>query len=186
MHPVAALRSIYGGQKYRSKRFTEARASESTLFEVSLNLNFFQDYDRIGWNAIASRSFFPASGTIMIGDADIIKQITHNHPGFPKPTELYGGLSRFGNVSDTSFITIVILTQILQNIVTTEGDEWRKHRRIAAPAFSEVVPACYKVEMFTFSAEKQSPRLGHDRNCSDRPHRGYMGSTERSKHRAIP
>ena len=43
-----------------------------------------------------------------------------NRPNFPKPTELYATLSLFGG-----------------NIVTTEHDEWRKHRKVASPAFSE-------------------------------------------------
>ena len=43
-----------------------------------------------------------------------------NRPNFPKPTELYTTLSLFGG-----------------NIVTTEHDEWRKHRKVASPAFSE-------------------------------------------------
>jgi cytochrome P450 len=43
-----------------------------------------------------------------------------NRPGFPKPAEVYESLSLFG-----------------QNIVITEHDEWRKHRKVASPAFSE-------------------------------------------------
>jgi hypothetical protein len=34
----------------------------------------------------------------MVSDADVIKQITHDHPAFPKPTQLYAGLARFGQV----------------------------------------------------------------------------------------
>ena len=40
---------------------------------------------------------------------------------FPKPVELYGVLKFFGS-----------------NIVTSEFDEWKPHRKVAAPAFSEV------------------------------------------------
>jgi hypothetical protein len=28
------------------------------------------------------------------------------------------------------------------NIVASEGEEWKKYRKIAAPAFSEVCPEC--------------------------------------------
>ena len=43
-----------------------------------------------------------------------------NRPNFPKPTEFYATLSLFGG-----------------NIITLEHDEWRKHRKVASPAFSE-------------------------------------------------
>ena len=43
-----------------------------------------------------------------------------NRPNFPKPTEFYVTLSLFGG-----------------NIITLEHDEWRKHRKVASPAFSE-------------------------------------------------
>lgn len=44
---------------------------------------------------------------------------------FPKPVEQYGVLAFFG-----------------RNIVITEGDEWKKHRKISAPAFSDVRLYC--------------------------------------------
>jgi cytochrome P450 len=43
-----------------------------------------------------------------------------NRPSFPKPTELYATLSLFG-----------------RNIVVSEHDEWRRHRKVTSPAFSE-------------------------------------------------
>lgn len=43
-----------------------------------------------------------------------------NRHRFPKPTELYKPLSLFGS-----------------NIIVSEHDEWRKHRKVASPAFSE-------------------------------------------------
>ena len=49
------------------------------------------------------------------------KMIFSSRPRFPKPVEHYGILKFFGN-----------------NIVTTEFDEWKRYRKIAAPAFSEV------------------------------------------------
>lgn len=42
---------------------------------------------------------------------------------FAKPTELYDVLDLFG-----------------RNIVSTEGEEWRAHRKITAPSFTEVRP----------------------------------------------
>ena len=49
-----------------------------------------------------------------------LQEVASNRPGFPKPTEVYETLSLFG-----------------KNIVGTEHDEWRKHRKVASPAFSE-------------------------------------------------
>ena len=43
-----------------------------------------------------------------------------NRPNFPKPIELYEPISLFG-----------------RNIIASEHDEWRRHRKIASPAFSE-------------------------------------------------
>jgi len=43
------------------------------------------------------------------------------HTRFPKPIEAYKVLSFFGS-----------------NIVITEGAEWKKHRKVAAPTFTDV------------------------------------------------
>ena len=43
-----------------------------------------------------------------------------NRPNFPKPVRFYTTLSLFG-----------------RNIVASEHDEWRKHRKVASPAFNE-------------------------------------------------
>ena len=53
-------------------------------------------------------------------DPQNFQEISLNRPNFPKPTEVYESLSLFG-----------------RNIVVTEHDEWRKHRKVASPAFSE-------------------------------------------------
>lgn len=42
---------------------------------------------------------------------------------FPKPVDQYAILRMFG-----------------PNVIASEGEEWKKYRRIAAPAFSEVSP----------------------------------------------
>jgi len=46
-----------------------------------------------------------------------------NRARFPKPIQLYGVLDLYG-----------------RNVVTTEGEDWRIHRRITGPSFSEVRP----------------------------------------------
>jgi cytochrome P450 len=49
-----------------------------------------------------------------------IQEITTNKVDFSKPIKMYRALSLFG-----------------PNIVASEFDEWKRHRRIAAPSFSE-------------------------------------------------
>ncbi|KAH9998677.1 cytochrome P450 [Russula vinacea] len=57
---------------------------------------------------------------IHIADAAAIKEITTYRARFPKPLRRYRVLTVFG-----------------ANIVASEGEEWKKYRKIAAPAFSE-------------------------------------------------
>ncbi len=53
-------------------------------------------------------------------DADVIRQIVARRDDFPKPTEIYTILALFG-----------------QNVLTTEGQLWRIHRKATAPSFNE-------------------------------------------------
>ncbi|KAJ2916798.1 hypothetical protein MD484_g3665, partial [Candolleomyces efflorescens] len=57
---------------------------------------------------------------LVLADAAAIKEVTSSRARFPKPIEVYGSLAFFG-----------------RNIVVSEGDEWKKYRKISAPAFSE-------------------------------------------------
>jgi hypothetical protein len=60
-----------------------------------------------------------ASGLVMwISDADVITQITHRWKDFPKPP--YVSLSVFG-----------------QNVVTSEGVDWQRHKKITGPPFND-------------------------------------------------
>jgi len=54
------------------------------------------------------------------------QEVTTYHGKFPKPVGLYAVLAIFG-----------------KNIVASEGEEWKRYRKIAAPAFSEVRPELY-------------------------------------------
>ena len=68
-------------------------------------------------------TFFVVSpgGLVMTtADADVIHEITTRRIDFPKPTKLYEVLDIYG-----------------KNLVTNEGAEWRRHRKIASPPFSE-------------------------------------------------
>ena len=58
--------------------------------------------------------------------SDILQEITTHRHRFPKPSFQYGMLNVFGS-----------------NIISSEGEEWKKYRKITAPAFSEVCPEAY-------------------------------------------
>lgn len=62
----------------------------------------------------------PGGNLIWCADADAISQITARRNDFPKPTELYRAIDIYG-----------------KNLVSTEGQVWRHHRKIASPSFTE-------------------------------------------------
>ena len=51
------------------------------------------------------------------------QEVTSSRARFPKPVKEYQSLSFFGH-----------------NIIVSEGEEWKKYRKISAPAFSDVSP----------------------------------------------
>ncbi|KAN0113944.1 Cytochrome P450 [Russula decolorans] len=69
---------------------------------------------------VAFLAYFTAGCIIHVADAAAIKEITTYRARFPKPVFRYKVISVFG-----------------PNIVASEGDEWKKYRKIVAPAFSE-------------------------------------------------
>ena len=62
----------------------------------------------------------PGKCELRTADASVISQITTRRGDFPKPTEVYGSLKLYG-----------------ANVVTTEGQVWKAHRKITSPPFSE-------------------------------------------------
>jgi cytochrome P450 len=55
-----------------------------------------------------------------VADAEAMTQITTRRNDFPKPLEFYRALDIYG-----------------KNLVSTEGADWRMHRKLAAPSFGE-------------------------------------------------
>lgn len=62
----------------------------------------------------------PGKCELRTADAAVISQVTTRRSDFPKPLEAYGSLMLYG-----------------ANVVTTEGQIWKAHRRITNPPFSE-------------------------------------------------
>ncbi|KAJ3984113.1 cytochrome P450 [Lentinula detonsa] len=78
-------------------------------------------YAKAGWDATANITIVPhTSVTLSLVDAAAIKEVTASRARFPKPVKQYKVLSFFGD-----------------NIVASEGDDWKRYRKIAAPAFSD-------------------------------------------------
>ncbi|PVG01189.1 cytochrome P450 [Serendipita vermifera] len=83
-----------------------------------LKYSSFGDY---GQDIVAPITFYPSPRvSLHVGDADAIKEITSNRTSFPKPVQFYKIINLFGS-----------------NILSTEGDEWRMHRKIVAKSFTE-------------------------------------------------
>ncbi|KAJ6263391.1 hypothetical protein Dda_1954 [Drechslerella dactyloides] len=62
----------------------------------------------------------PANCHIWIADRHVISQVSSRREDFPKPAWMYRTVNIFG-----------------RNVVTTEGAEWRLHRKITAPSFGD-------------------------------------------------
>ncbi|VDC04500.1 unnamed protein product [Peniophora sp. CBMAI 1063] len=81
----------------------------------------YADFISAGYDAFALKHVWPNAGAMLfVADPDAIKEITTHRARFPKPLKNYEVVSFFGG-----------------NIVATEGEEWKRHRKICAPAFSE-------------------------------------------------
>ncbi|KAF8142663.1 cytochrome P450 [Mycena galopus ATCC 62051] len=79
------------------------------------------DFEEHGWDGITVVGAWPrAQKAIVLADTAAIKDVTLSRARFPKPVHQYEALVFFG-----------------RNIVASEGDEWKRYRRISAPAFSE-------------------------------------------------
>ncbi|KAH7923074.1 cytochrome P450 [Leucogyrophana mollusca] len=74
-----------------------------------------------GLDIVSAVSLWPkARARLLIADAQAIKEIVWARGRFPKPLHQY-----------------IILTFFGENIVVSEGEEWKRYRKIVAPAFSD-------------------------------------------------
>ncbi|KAF5351017.1 hypothetical protein D9756_008375 [Leucocoprinus leucothites] len=73
-----------------------------------------------GYDILTLVSAFPCKPEIVLADAAAIKEVITYRSRFPKPVDLYAVLSFFG-----------------YNIVASEGEEWKRYRKITAPTFTE-------------------------------------------------
>ncbi|KAH8834966.1 cytochrome P450 [Flagelloscypha sp. PMI_526] len=81
----------------------------------------FTTFQQFGWDIYISVSAWPSPEAIVhLASPTAIKEVTVNHAKWPKPLKIYKPMDFYG-----------------QNIVTTEGDEWKRQRKISAPAFTD-------------------------------------------------
>ncbi|EGN92850.1 hypothetical protein SERLA73DRAFT_98604, partial [Serpula lacrymans var. lacrymans S7.3] len=74
-----------------------------------------------GLDIVSSVALWPKGlVSVWIADAAVIKEVVWSRGRFPKPLHQYTILTFFGG-----------------NIVVSEGDEWKRYRKIVAPAFSD-------------------------------------------------
>lgn len=77
-----------------------------------------EPFEKIGGDVFIIPSITQLS--IFVADAEAVTQITTRRNDFPKPLEMYGALDIYG-----------------KNLVSTEGSDWRMHRKLTAPSFGE-------------------------------------------------
>ncbi|KAF2845171.1 cytochrome P450 monooxygenase-like protein [Plenodomus tracheiphilus IPT5] len=75
-------------------------------------------YAQLGMDVFIVAS--PSRLSAFVADAEAITQITTRRNDFPKPLEMYAALDIYG-----------------KNLVSTEGPDWRVHRKLVAPSFGE-------------------------------------------------
>ncbi|GAA6040777.1 hypothetical protein JCM8097_003295 [Rhodosporidiobolus ruineniae] len=66
-------------------------------------------------------SLFPPQATVLVGDGKVIHHINASRKSFTKPQG----------------VNAKVLWYFGHNLLTADGDEWRRHRRIAVSSFSE-------------------------------------------------
>ncbi|KAG8682517.1 hypothetical protein FRC11_014771 [Ceratobasidium sp. 423] len=76
--------------------------------------------DKVGMDIYSGVGVFPVTSACYVSDLDALKQILASRSAFKKHPYDYRMLTIFG-----------------KNLLSAEGDEWRRQRRIVAPVFSE-------------------------------------------------
>lgn len=88
-----------------------------TLAESGWEMRY-EPFKRFGTDTFLTVS--PERNELFTADADVVSQITTRKSDFPKAVEVYGSFRIYGD-----------------NVLTTEGQTWRHHRKITSPPFSE-------------------------------------------------
>ncbi|KAF8801152.1 cytochrome P450 [Phlegmacium glaucopus] len=91
---------------------------------IGVNHLFVEKYKffaSAGWDICSVVTIYPrVRTTLLLADAAAIKEVASSRALFPRPSENYEIVALYG-----------------PNIVASEDEEWKKYRKISAPAFSE-------------------------------------------------
>ncbi|KAI5452820.1 hypothetical protein NCC49_000565 [Naganishia albida] len=79
-------------------------------------------YQNLGTSILSTVSFIDSRTTYSVSSPEACRILNSDRRKFQKPVQLYNILKVFGS-----------------NVVVTEGEEWRRHRKIVAAGFSEKV-----------------------------------------------
>ncbi|KAI0592271.1 cytochrome p450 monooxygenase [Pyrenophora tritici-repentis] len=82
------------------------------------HLSGYSVFEKVGKDIFLVAS--PSKNWCFVANAEAIDQIATRRNDFPKPLEMYQSLNIYG-----------------KNLVTTEGSDWRTHRKLVAPSFSD-------------------------------------------------
>ncbi|KAJ7031965.1 cytochrome P450 [Mycena alexandri] len=107
LHPFRTLATVFG-------------ASFPLKHQFGYYYARFSFYVQYRSTAISAVTFWDSIPTLWLSDAQAIKSIASEVTIFQKDVEAYEPLNIYG-----------------QNVVGTEGTEWKRHRRVANPAFNE-------------------------------------------------
>ncbi|KAG2128701.1 cytochrome P450 [Suillus clintonianus] len=120
IHHLPGYRTILAPSTVLGQMFPPTRGL--TLGHDHAWISKHTPFAKWGLDIFSSAAFWPkAKGAMFIADANIIKDIAWSRGGrFPKPLGQYKIITFFG-----------------ENIVASEGDQWKRYRKIVAPAFSE-------------------------------------------------
>ncbi|OCH96535.1 cytochrome P450 [Obba rivulosa] len=116
-----AIKSIHDHPGYRSFYYTANRLLRKRIPGVvtgdqTFHYYKYDDFERYGWDILSAVTVAPKVRAAFI----VANTITESRTAFRKPVEKYDVLAFFG-----------------KNVVITEGEEWKRQRRITTPLFSE-------------------------------------------------
>ncbi|KAF8919333.1 cytochrome P450 [Mucidula mucida] len=116
---VQGFVTIFRNSNPLSTVFTES--TSFVLGQHQLALLKYRLYGDSGWNVSANISVWPWGRiSFIVADPDVCKDLTTDTSRFQKPLKLYEPVTFFG-----------------PNILAAEGLDWKRYKKICAPAFSE-------------------------------------------------
>ncbi|KAK6334029.1 hypothetical protein TWF696_002537 [Orbilia brochopaga] len=106
--------------KWVVRKYPDAWITQKYLLHLIPEWSLRYGYDPFRTHGDTFMTVTPVNCHIWIADRQVISQVSSRREDFPKPLWMYRTVNVFG-----------------RNVVTTEGAEWRLHRKITAPSFGE-------------------------------------------------